>query len=106
MDIDALLKKYGVTYDDMSNEELETFNQIIASVQQGQLTVEKVRNFIASLRYTVSIALAKHDLTSDHDKFLKARLMDLMLIEAFLTSPERAKEHLEKMIANVAGAVG
>lgn len=104
--VDELLKKYGVTYEQLTADELETLNQWLTVINQGVLTIDKVREFINSLRDATEMELTKHDLDSKQDLFLKARLKNLMLLDTFLTSPEKAKQHLERAVANIAGGVG
>ncbi len=96
--IDELLEKFGLKYDDLNPLEKETLNSWSEALQKGQLSVEKIRNYIASMKQAVENEVTKTDLNSKQDLFLKARLRNYMLLEAFLSTPEKAKEQIENAI--------
>jgi hypothetical protein len=98
---DKILERVGLKYEDLKPDELETLNTWTQVLDSNQLTVGTVREFVHSLRDTVENELAKSDLGTLNDTFLKARLRNLMLLEAFLTSPVKAKEALERAIAGI-----
>ncbi len=55
------------------------------------------------MKFSVENELSKVGHESRQDIYLKARLRNLMLLEAMLTSPEKAKIRLEQAIAGIAG---
>jgi len=81
-------------------------------LEKGQLTVEKVRENISSMKYAVENALIDEPefayififkVPNRKQILLKARLQNYMLLESFLLSPERAKEQLESAISGLVG---
>lgn len=104
--IDEYLKKYNVTYDDLEDDEIATLNAQFEVMSASAMTVDKIREFVNNMLATVQIEISKHDLTDKEDMYLKARLRNLTLLAAFITSPEKAKAHLEKMLSNVAKPIG
>ena len=96
--MDKLLEKAGLKYEDLSAVERETLNTWMEALQKGQLSVEKIKEYIVSMREAVEQELAKSDLGSKQDLFLKARLRNYMLLDSFLSTPERAKEQIENAI--------
>lgn len=98
MDVDSILEKFGVTYDKLTPNERETFNAMLAAMQESVLTVEKLRDYINAMKMGVEQELTKHDLGSKQDLFLKARLRNYMLLEAFLQTPVKAKQALENAL--------
>ena len=101
--IDELLEKVGLKYDDLSSVEKETLNTWMEALQKGQLSVESIKDYITSMREAVESELAKADLGTKQDLFLKARLRNYMLLDSFLTTPEKAKEQIENAISGMVG---
>jgi hypothetical protein len=101
--IDEILVKYGLKYEDLSIPERATLNVWLNNIQEGQMSIPKIQEYLVSMREAVETELTKHDLGSKQDLFLKARLRNYMLLSAFLVSPEKAKEQLENAIAGIAG---
>lgn len=99
--IDNLLEKFGLKYDDLNAAERETLHQWGASLTQNHLTTEKIKSYIGKMRDSVEQELTKTGHDSKQDIFLKARLRNYMLMEAFLTSPERAREAMEGLLQNI-----
>ena len=101
--IDKLLEKSGLKYDDLHIDERETLNTWMDALQKGQLSVPRVKGYITSMKEAVEKELCKHDLGSKQDLFLKARLRNYMLMEAFLSTPERAQQQIEDAIGGIVG---
>lgn len=101
--INQLLEKFGVKYEDLKPAEKETLFAWEEALQKSQLSIEKIRDYISSMKSAVEQELTKSRLGSKDDMFLKARLRNYMLLEAFLTTPERAREQMENAIAGIAG---
>jgi len=99
--IDDLLEKYNLKYSDLTLAEKETAHKMLTDLQEKQLTVEKIKEYIAAMRDSVEVELTNTDNGSKQDLFLKARLRNYMLLESFLVSPERAKRALERSISNL-----
>ncbi len=93
--IEELLKKYGLKYEELTAEERTTFHTMLDAIEGKSLTIEKIKDFIISMKYSVEQELVKTKNDTKQDFFLKARLKNYMLLEAFLTSPEKAKKALE-----------
>ena len=101
--LDELLEKVGLKYEDLNQIEKETLNTWMEALQKGQLSVERIKEYITSMREAVEQELAKSDLGSKQDLFLKARLRNYMLLDAFLTTPEKAKQQIENAISGMVG---
>lgn len=99
--LDKLLEKYGLKFEDLNVLERETVLTAMDTIQKGAMTVDKIKNNITSMREAVEQELAKADLGTKQDLFLKARLRNYLLLEALMTSPERTKEQLENMLAGL-----
>ena len=99
--MDDLLKQYGLKYEDLNPVERETLNTWLAALKQGQLSIEKIKDYIATMRDSVEQELTKIGHESKQDIFLKARLRNYMLLEAFLLTPERAKKMMEKSLSGI-----
>ncbi len=99
--IDEMLKKYNLKYEDLNQAERETLNMWLESLQKGALTIEKIREYVTNMKASVEQELTKYDLGSKQDLLLKGRLRNYMLLEAFLISPQKAKEAIERSLAGV-----
>lgn len=99
--IEELLKKYNLKYEELKPAEKETLNVWLEAIQKGQLTLDKVKQYIASMKSAVEMELSKAKLDSREDSHLKARLRNYILLEAFLSTPERAKQELENVLSNI-----
>ena len=74
------------------------------TLQKGQVSVEKVKEYIVTMKEAVEAELAKSDLGSKQDLFLKARMRNYMLLDAFLATPEKAKQQIENAISGMVGS--
>ena len=102
MTIDELLKQYNLKYEDLSVDERGTLHSWLNALNQGKLTVEKIKTYIASMRDSVEVELTEPNLEEKKDLLLKARLRNYMLMEAFLSTPEKAKQALERAMMGIA----
>jgi len=101
MNIDQILERTGLKYEDLNVAEKETLNNWMDALQKGQLTVEKVRDYITSMKSAVEQDLCKSDLGTKQDLMLKARLRNYMLLEGFLSTPQKAKQQIENAISGM-----
>ena len=99
--VEEILTRTGLKYEDLTTAERETLIQWTQTLQSNQLTVPSVKSFVHSLRDSVEQELANTNFNSKQDIFLKARLRNLMLLEAFLSSPEQAQLALDRAIAGL-----
>ena len=100
MNTDELLEKYNLKYDDLSSEERETIHSWISRLQEGQVSIEKIKEYIWGMKSTVENELTGVSHNCKQDIFLKARLRNYMLLEALLSTPEKAKAQLERMVSS------
>lgn len=98
---DDILEKYGLKYEDLNPGEKETLNTWVETLQKGQVSLEKVKEYITSMKQAVENELAREDLGSKQDLFLKARLRNYMLLDSFMTTPEKAKEQMENALSGI-----
>ena len=99
--IKEILEKVGLKYDDLGKEELETFHSWEEALARSQVTVESIRKYIKSMRDSVEQELTVSNIKTKQDIFLNARLRNYMLIEAYLSTPEKAKEALDRAVAGL-----
>ena len=102
MTTEELLEKYNVKYEDLSVAERETLHGWMKVLSEGKLSLDKVRAYFAAMRDAVENELTEPNLDKNKDIFLKARLRNYMLLEAFLSTPEKAKKALERAMAGLA----
>jgi len=112
--IEEILEKFGLTEKDLDTPgykgELKTLLDMQSSIQRGQVSVESTRQYLASMRDAVEkelidepefIRIFIFKVENRKQIYLKARLKNYMLLEAYLSSPERMKEMMENMVANI-----
>ena len=101
MKIDEILEKYNLKYEDLNVGERETLHSWIEALGQKKLTLESVKEYVISMKSSVEQELTKVGHESKQDIFLKARLRNYMLLEAFLVTPEKAKKALEEAMTGL-----
>ena len=69
--------------------------------KQKKVTVSTIKENIATMRESVENELTTTTHNSKQDLFLKARLRNYLLLEAFLQSPEKAEKALERAISGM-----
>jgi hypothetical protein len=99
--IDQILEKVGLKYEDLNTAERETLGTWMEALSRNKLTLEGVKTYVSSMRDSVEQELTKTDLNSKQDLLLKARLRNYMLLEAFLSTPEKAQQALERSMAGL-----
>ena len=121
--IDEILLKTGLKYEDLTIAERETLMQWTQVLDSNQLDVDAVRQFVHSLKGSVQSELEAIKSETPHSWvslvalfipfyglirkwyqderriYLEARLRNLMLLEAFLVGPKKAREALDRAIA-------
>lgn len=106
--LDQLLQRLGLKYEDLSAVEKETLNNWLQVLNKNELSVDKIREYVGTMRESVETELSNHRSgfikrlwDGDRDTILKARLRNYMLLDAFLSSPEKAKKQIEKTMAGI-----
>jgi hypothetical protein len=99
--IDKMLEKTGLKYSDLTSAEKETLSEMLDIVGKSALSIEKLRNYIEEMKNAVENELSKTDFDSKQDIFLKARLRNYLLLSAFLSTPEKAKESMENAVSGM-----
>lgn len=95
---DKILEEYGLHYEDLNIEERETYNSSYFNLKT--LSIEDIKNYISDMKN--SIALQLTDIKGDEFEkniILKARLKNYLLLEAFLTAPDKAEKALRESLA-------
>lgn len=110
MSITSDLEDKGFDIDKLNPSEKETYFAMLDQVKQTQLTPEKLKDYIVSMREAVTKELINEPefirififkFENRKQMVLKARLQNYTLLEAFLDSPKKAKEMLDNMVANI-----
>jgi len=124
MDIDALLKKRGLKFEELEPEEQETLNTWLDALNRSQINVPTIKEYISKMKDSVGHGLSELNETPndwlsiaaffipfvgivrkwylDQKRLaLTARLRNYILLESFLSSPEKAKKAIENAIAGM-----
>lgn len=99
--MDKILEKLNLKYEDLNFSERETLNLWLETLNKGQITLEDVKAHITSMKDSVETELANTSHNTKQDLFLKARLRNYILLEGFLSSPERAKRAIEQQLSGI-----
>lgn len=103
-------KKFGVKVENFNALEKETYFKMLEEVQKAQMSLEKLREYIITMRDAVERELINEPefirififkFENRKQILLKARLQNYMLLESFLISPEKARQQLEDMISRM-----
>ena len=101
MSIGDLLAKYNLKYEDLNINERETLQSWLENLASKEITLDRVKDYIREMISGVETELSECDLNRKKDIFLKSRLRNYLLLLAFLESPEKAKQALEKQLKNI-----
>lgn len=108
--IDDILEKFNLKYEDLTQVERETFLTWLDALQKQQLTIDKIREYTQAMRSSVAEQLINEPeflyififkVPNRNQILLKARLRNYILLEAFLSSPQKAKEAMERALASI-----
>lgn len=106
---DSIEEKFG-KIENLTPQEKQTFFSMLANVKEAQLTPEKLKDYVSSMKSAVEEELINEPefkwrfifkVPNRKQILLKARLKNYILLEAFLLSPERAISQLESMVGNL-----
>lgn len=123
IDLEAELKKKGLTYQDLKPDERKTFEEWSEQLKANQrITTETALSFVRKIRKVIEeeISTPKLDFPSNfmgllmmlvpfygvikmwymdrHTLYLQARLKNIILLEAFFTTPLRAREQIKQYL--------
>jgi len=126
--IDDILNRFNLKYEDLKESEREVLNGWLKVLDSNQLDVEQVRIFVHTLRKEIETQLVQYKETpsgwvsifamfipfyglltkwyQDQNRIgLEMRLRNILLIEDFLTGPQRARDALNRQIASLVSNV-
>jgi len=105
-----ILRKYGLKFEDLNAVERETLNTMLQSIQKNEVTIDKIKQYIALMKDAVSqeledepeyIRILLFKFENKKQVFLKARLRNYRLLYSMLETPERAKKALHEALTNI-----
>lgn len=97
-----LLEKLGLDYEELNTAEKETYITWLNDWESRKLDVSDIKNYILAMKNAVAMELADTPYgDKDKGRILKARLKNYILLEAFLTAPDKARERLEASVKNL-----
>ena len=109
--LDQLLENLGVkNHDELEPDEQKVYDKWLKALQVQEISPESIRQHITRMREIVEQKLSEEPeyitvlffkFRNDKNVFLKARLRNYLMLEAYLTSPQRAKEQLERMVSGM-----
>jgi len=99
--LDSILEQAGLKYEDLDKAEEATLHKWLGSLERKEFTVNSIREYIVAMRRSVDEEVSKTGHNSKQDIFLKARLRNYILLEAFLDSPAKAKKMVERRLAGL-----
>lgn len=99
--INDILERVGVKYEDLTKEEEQTLQTWLVRLQQKEFNINNIKEYIVAMRQSVEKEVSETSHNSKQDLFLKARLRNYVLLEAFLDTPKKAKEAIERSLAGI-----
>jgi len=98
--IQKILDKLGVKYEELSHSEKETFKEYDVVLSAPEIEIKDIGRFIADQRLSISKQLSSYKNSKDKDLFLKARMRNIDLLEAFIVTPADNKTRLLTELKN------
>lgn len=126
--ISQVLQKHDLKYDQLTSAERDYLQQWLSTIQTNELTVHKIREYVSGMRASIEQELTdKSDIPRDWLSIasflipiigiirkwyadqrkveLMARLRNYVLLDQLLSSPEKAKENLDRQVAAFASSI-
>lgn len=111
MNVTQELEDAGIKIETLNSVERKTYEDMLNTVQSSQMTPEKLREYVVTMREAVEKELVNEPsfirifiFKVENPKLIKlqVRLQNYLLLESFLLSPKRAEEQLKAMVGNLA----
>lgn len=108
--MNEILKKFGLNYEDLNAVEKQTLEDMSKRFSVAELTLEDVKQAIASMIESLEKELVGYDTPATlpaiffrkkRRMHIEARLHNLLLLRDFMLSPEKARKVVEDMLKNV-----
>lgn len=109
--LDELLAKFGLKWEDLDTPghggERDQLLSMITAIEQNQVTVQTIREHIAGMKDSVEQQLIDEPefnyififkVPNRKQILFKARLKNYLLLEAMLSTPERARKAIEAQL--------
>ncbi len=103
--IDRILQKHGLKYEELEPGEIKTLDNMSAALASGALTIDVIKSGLQNMRDDIENELCNHNLDPNQDLYLKARLRNCLVIESLLTTPEKARDMMERQIMGFADRI-
>ena len=97
--LEATIEKLG-GFDSLSVEERETYFKHLKIIEGKPLTIDMVKDFVRQIITQIERELVNAEEGSAKSLGLKSRLKNMLVLETFLFSPERAKKTIENYYQN------
>lgn len=100
--LDKILDEQGLRYEDLNMVERETYQQAVFSSQN--LSLDDVKTNVIEMKNSIAMQLCDVPDDKDHTDTnckLKARLKNYLILEAFLTVPEKAEKALQNSLKSM-----
>lgn len=96
--VDDYLEKLGLTYEELKPAERAEYQRLYSALQTKSISIEDMRTHLENMREIIEVELEKTTNSKQEDIFLKARLKNIRLEQAFLLGPEKARAAMERSI--------
>jgi hypothetical protein len=93
--LDEVVDKLG-GWEALTAAEQETYKEHLKIIEGKPVTIEDTKEFMRRMITAIERELVDSTENSKESRGMKARLKNALVLEAFLYSPERAKEALER----------
>lgn len=110
MNLQELLSKFNLTYETLTTAERETLKGWIDNLATKTLTVDDIKAYVRRLIEGVERDLAGLEEPDSflqvfsrrrRTKYLLARLQNYLMLEDFLSGPDKARKWLEQQLQNI-----
>ncbi|MCK5061768.1 hypothetical protein KAR28_04405 [Candidatus Parcubacteria bacterium] len=89
-----ILKKLGLKFEELTEEEKKTWEQYETVLSQPERTLDDLKGFIGSEKTKLMNSLTDYKNSKERDIYLKARYRNIEVLEAFIVSPDNQKSQL------------
>jgi hypothetical protein len=98
MSLNQLLEKLGIKYEDLTDEEKQTYENWSNVLTTPDVTIDDLKKFLPV--YIAQLQQEQNDYQNNEKKdlYLKACIRNAQMIQAFILGPEKQREWLQNNI--------
>lgn len=111
--MDEILQKFNIDRKTLTTDEVETLDKWAKALSTQQMSLADIKGYLGTMIESIERELTGFEnppntfanlfFRGRRERHLKARLQNYVLLRDFITSPERARQYVEKQLGSFTG---